>query len=252
MTTESHPGHREHTEHWEEADSDRFLEFGDLLVPDREEQIATLVELVPATPDEAFTAVELGPGGGDLARALLAAFPRLRYVGLDASPAMLEHLRMALSPFADRVELRPMELAETGWRAALPAPLRCVVSSLVVHHLDGPGKRTLYADLAKALAPGGGLLIADLVEPATPRSGALYARQWDDAVRRRSLDKRGDLAGHEFFLAARWNYFVYGEDDPIDHPSTLRDQLRWMEEAGLERVECFWLYAGHAIFGGYA
>jgi tRNA (cmo5U34)-methyltransferase len=238
-------------EHWEEADSRRFLELGNLLVPGREEQIATLLRLVPADETEAATVVEVCAGGGELAKALLEAFPRLRYVGLDGSEEMLAHLRRVLAPFGERVELRRFELADRGWRAALQAPLRCVLSSLAVHHLSGPEKQRLYADLAARLEPGGGLLIADLVEPESRQARALYARQWDESVRRRSLDQRGDLAGYDFFAAEKWNYFSYGEDDPIDHPSPLREQLRWMSEAGLRSAECFWLRAGHAIFGGY-
>jgi SAM-dependent methyltransferase len=237
-------------EHWKERDSLGFLEYGDLLVPERETQIATLVRLLPADAAEAFTVLELGPGGGALARALLEAYPQLHYVGLDASPAMLDHLRHTLAPFGDRVELRQGELADRGWRRSLPGPFRGVLSSLVVHHLDGPGKRRLFRDLVKELEPGGGLLIADIVEPETPQAKELYAQQWEDAVRRRSLEKRGDLAGYDFFMAEEWNYFRLDED-PIDHPSTLRDQLRWMTSAGLRSAECFWLHAGHAIFGGY-
>lgn len=237
--------------HWEEADSRRFLEYGSLLVPDREEQLATLVELVPARAEEAAMVVELGAGGGELARALLQAFPRLRYIGLDGSEEMLAHLRRVLAPFGERVELRRIELAASDWRAALRGPLRCVLSSLAVHHLSGPEKRRLYADLVAKLEPSGGLLIADLVEPVSRQARRLYARQWDESVRRRSLEQSGDLAGHDFFVAEKWNYFSYGEDDPIDQPSPLLDQLQWMCEAGLQSAECFWLRAGHAIFGGY-
>ena len=29
------------------------------------------------------------------------------------------------------------------------------------------------------------------------------------------------------------------------------DQLDWLREAGLSTVDCFWMQAGHAIYGGY-
>ena len=28
-------------------------------------------------------------------------------------------------------------------------------------------------------------------------------------------------------------------------------QLRWLEEAGFSSVDCFWMRAGHAVYGGY-
>ena len=34
-------------------------------------------------------------------------------------------------------------------------------------------------------------------------------------------------------------------------PSPLFDQLAWLSEAGFEPVDCFWLLAGHAVYGGY-
>jgi hypothetical protein len=39
------------------------------------------------------------------------------------------------------------------WRAVLPRPLRCVLTSLVVHHLAAGQKRRLFAGLP-ALRPG--------------------------------------------------------------------------------------------------
>ena len=47
-----------------------------------------------------------------------------------------------------------------------------------------------------------------------------------------------------------WNLWAETEPDPSDHPSTLLDQLRWLEEAGLSGVDVAWLKAGHAVFGG--
>ena len=38
---------------------------------------------------------------------------------------------------------------------------------------------------------------------------------------------------------------------PVDQPSSLFAQLRWLADAGLTDVECFWMQAGHAIYGGY-
>jgi len=34
-------------------------------------------------------------------------------------------------------------------------------------------------------------------------------------------------------------------------PYRVFDQLKWLEEAGFSAVDCFWMRAGHAIYGGY-
>src|SRR5262249_29699922 len=144
---------------------------------------------------------------------------------------MRERARARIVAHADRVEVRPFLLEEREWRAALPRPLRCVVSSLCVHHLDGAGKHALFADLAPRIEPGGALLLADLVEPANPRVAALYARQYDEIVRAQSLAATGDLSGFARFQADKWNYFAhdYGSGrETIDFPSPLADQLAWL------------------------
>jgi hypothetical protein len=236
---------------WTEENSTRFLDMADVYVPLRGQQIATMVGLVPAQPDEPFTMVEMAAGGGALARAVLAAFPRCRYVALDGSSVMRAHLQQALAPYGDRLTVEPFALEETGWLAALPRPLRGVVSSLAVHHLTGEQKRQLYHELGQRIEPGGALLLADIVEPATPRVEQVFARQWDEATRAQSLAVHGNLSAYETFQSDNWNYFTPAGKDEIDRPSRLIDQLLWLREAGFQHVDCFWLAAGHAIYGGY-
>ena len=235
---------------WTETDSKRFIDDGAVFVPSREEQIATLCALIPARADEAFSVAELGAGAGLLARAVLEAFPRCRYVALDGSAAMRARLAETLHRHRDRVEVRDFDLAARRWRAALPSPLRAVLASLVVHHLPGAGKRRLFADLARRLEPGGALLLADVVEPTGPAAREAFARQWDDAARAQSLTLTGGLEAFERFQRDGWNGYR-GTPDPIDQPSRLDEQLRWLRTAGFATVDCFWMRAGHAVFGGW-
>ena len=238
-------------QHWTEDNSAEFLTLDDVAVPMREQQIATLCALIPAERDETFTVVELGAGGGLLAQAALDAFPNCHYHALDGSEVMREQLRETLAPYGDRVTIAAFELADSAWREALPAPLRCVLSSLVVHHLTHEGKRQLFADVAQRLEPGGALLLADLVAPATDRARLLFAEQWDTSAQLQSLALSGDLSLYQQFRDAAWNYYQLTEEDPIDHPSPLSDQLVWLRDAGFAASDCFWMLAGHAIYGGF-
>jgi tRNA (cmo5U34)-methyltransferase len=84
---------------------------------------------------------------------------------------------------------------------ALPAgPFDLCISALAVHHLDGPGKADLFRRLNAVLSPGGTLVLADVVVPDDPA----------DAVTPLSPD--------------------------YDLPSTVADQLAWLDAAGFEAV----------------
>ena len=235
---------------WREETSSQFIDHGRVLTPGRDEIGRTLLDLVPAAPDEAFVAVEIGSGQGWLSEALLRRFPRARVVALDGSETMRREAGRLLAPFGDRVELRPFRLEDPDWPGRLGAEVRCFLSSLVVHHLDGPGKRALFARLHERLEPGGALLLADIVAPTSERARRHMARVLDDEVRRQSLAFDGDLRAYEFFVASEWSFFDH-PDDPIDQPSPLPDQLSWLAEVGFVGVDVFWARAGHAVYGGY-
>src|SRR2546427_615276 len=157
-------GRRDMAEHtaptgWTEEASQAFIDDGAVFVPSRDEQIATLVRLIPARADEVFAVVELG-------------------------------------------------------------------------------------------ARAGVLLLADVMEPTGPAAREAFALQWDDAARAQSLAITGGLTAFERFTRDGWNFYR-GTPDPYDQPSRLDEQLRWLRAAGFATVDCFWMRAGHAIFGGW-
>lgn len=237
---------------WEEGDSAAFIDLGEVYTPRRAEIAGAFLDLIPAERDDAFTGVELGVGAGWLSEAILTRHPMARMVGLDGSAAMRETAAALLAPFGGRFEALPFRLEAPGWIETLPTPLRCVVSSLVVHHLDGDGKRRLFADLHARLEPGGALLLCDVVEPANAWGRRHMARSWNDEVERQSQELRGDRRAFDRFVADRWNFHEFPDpDDEVDKPSRLVDQLGWLRDAGFTGVDAFWARAGHALFGGY-
>lgn len=89
-------------------------------------------------------------------------------------------------------------------------PFDLVVSCLAVHHLDGTGKRDLFRRVAAALDDDGRLVLADVIVPEDPA----------DAV-----------------TPCTPGY---------DLPDRLDDQLRWLEEAGLD-AEATWVRGDLAV-----
>jgi tRNA (cmo5U34)-methyltransferase len=134
--------------------------------------------------------LELGTGTGETALRVRAGQPEAEWVGIDSSEAMLARARERL-PDAD---LRLQRLEDE-----LPAgPFDLVVSALAVHHLDGAGKRDLFARVAGALRPGGKFVLGDVVVPAAGKTGPIHI-DWE-----------------------------------MDLPDSVEDQLAWLREAGFE------------------
>jgi tRNA (cmo5U34)-methyltransferase len=233
---------------WSEDTSQHFIDYGAYFVPEREVQIDTIASVIPA-PGGPVHMVELCSGEGLLAEALAARFPSAIVHAYDGSEAMLASTAAKLAAHGSGHTTHKFEIAETGWRR-FDWPLHAVVSSLAIHHLDGPGKAQLSKDIAAALAPGGVFVICDLVEAQTPEAQALWVRHWDEGVRERSLTLDGNEKMLDFFREDGWNYYMDPDADPVDMPSPLLDQLIWLKEAGLETVDVHWLKAGHAIFSG--
>jgi SAM-dependent methyltransferase len=236
---------------WSEEASATFIAYGRFFNPERERQFEVIGDLAAAAVagDAGPLFVELCCGAGDLAAHLLGRFPASRYIAYDGSPAMLAETARQCAPFRDRLETRPFEIADDGWRQMRERP-RVVVSSLAVHHLDGAGKRKLFGDLHALLMPGGAFILADIMRPTSPAGFAVAAEAYERAVAERSLRERGDLSMLDKLRELKWNYFRYPDDDPIDQPSTVAEHLRWLEEAGFRGVDIHWAVAGHAIVGG--
>ena len=231
---------------WSEESSQYFIDYAAYFVPDRAVQFDTIGALIP-TGAVSSHIVELCCGEGLLARTILERFPESDFHGYDGSSTMLEKARAVLQPWGQRFTLHTFDLAATEWRS-FPWPVQAIVSSLAIHHLDGDQKRALYRDLYRSLAPTGVLIIADLIQPAHSAGVQVAAQAWDEAVRQTALARDGNLAAFDVFQHDHWNIYHY--PDPMDKPSGVYEQLRWLEEAGFSDVDVYWLKAGHAIYGG--
>ncbi len=231
---------------WDEQSSKLFMDFGRYFVPEREQQIQIICDLIPPL-DDAFHILELCSGEGLLAGALLERFPQATVHAFDGSVEMLQESKRRLGQYGERFAPMRFDLHAREWREAA-WPLRAVVSSLAIHHLDAEEKQQLYADVYRMLSRGGVLLIADLILPAGRAGAWVAARMWDDAVKERALELDGNTSAFDYFRREKWNYYEF--PDAFDKPSSLFDHLKWLEQAGFTEVDAYWLKAGHAIYGG--
>jgi SAM-dependent methyltransferase len=163
---------------------------------------------------------------------------------------MLRKAGVRLERFDDRFEGVLFDLGGDDWRR-IDSKVKAVVTSLAVHHLIGQEKANLFTDVYQMLAPGGSFIIADIVDPNHHRSKILAAAAYDAAVLERSIAFDGHTGAFDFFRREGWNIFHELDPDDIDKPSPLYDQLLWLDAAGFDSIDVFWMRAGHAIFGGW-
>ncbi len=232
---------------WSERDSQTYRELAEVAVPLRQEMTASLVAAVPFSAGEPLKILELGSGDGRLAEALLTVFPHATLTALDGSESMCAEASNRLALFGERARVAAFDVAALDWWDRMFG-VDLIVSSLCLHHLNDAKKQYLYKAAAERLSPRGALIVADPIDPQHPAARRLAADQWDALARSRA-DALGAPALFQRFLEAHWNHFRFPDD--VDHPSALFHHLVWLRHAGFSAVDCCWLTAGHAVFGGF-
>ncbi|MEU7175053.1 class I SAM-dependent methyltransferase [Micromonospora tulbaghiae] len=176
--------------------------------------------------------LDLGAGTGLLSLLLAAAVPGVRLTLVDGAPGML-------AVAAGHLDARgvPHRTVHADLADPLPAGrYDAVVSALAIHHLDDSGKRALYRRAAGALVPGGVFVNAEQVAGPTPALDRRYDEVWTARITELGSDAE-EIAG------AR-------ERMRHDRPAPVAEQCRWLAEAGLVDVDCFFKEWRFAVFGG--
>jgi hypothetical protein len=152
-----------------------------------------------------------------------------------------------LGPFGERARVRSFDVATLDWWDVMfGADL--VTASLCLHHLNDAKKQYFYKAAADRMSERGALLMADIVLPMHPAARNVAADQWDESARAQA-DALGEPERYARFLDAKWNFFRH--PDAADQPAALLHHLVWLRHAGFAAVDCFWQFAGHAVFGAF-
>jgi ubiquinone/menaquinone biosynthesis C-methylase UbiE len=109
--------------------------------------------------------LDLGCGSGDVLLRFARAFPAVRFVGVDGSPAMLQLAQRAIDPdpaLRERVQLRYGIIPD----CVLPEePWQLLMSHSLLHQLHQP--QVLWQTIAKCAGSGCAVFVADLRRPAS-------------------------------------------------------------------------------------
>lgn len=228
-----------------------FAHNAHVFTPSREEQISSLVSLIPARENEFFTVIDLGAGSGYLSSKILQAYPNVHVIAVDNDEQMLKAAKENLKVFGNRAEVISADLQHKLWFANMPQQVRCFVSSLVFYNLSDNLKKSLFHNLYTLLDAKGAILLVDIIKPVTENIRNYYAELWEGITQEQSREIFGTLDGYQEFKDRCWNYYLKANSNDRFTPASLYDQLQWLEQVGFKKVDCYWLRAGHALFGGY-
>lgn len=239
---------------WSEDESKIFIKYGNCFIPKREHQLQIICDLLPYENIEKPIYIDLCCGDGSLIKEIAKKKEKANIIGMDLSDEMIQKAKEKNKEYFKRTKFEKFNLENIKWRNELKnKKINGITSSLAIHHLDDHQKQILFNDVFNILEAGGAFIIADLIKPINKYIKDIAAKSWDLETQKRSLRFELDLSAFKVFEKLKWNYFSdpNSENDPIDKPSTILSQLKWLEEAGFKEVDVFWMEAGHAIFGGY-
>jgi tRNA (cmo5U34)-methyltransferase len=199
----------------------------------RAEQQEILLALLREARVGERVVLDLGVGSGLVAEAVLDALPEASLVGIDFSEPMLELARARLDRFGPRARLLRHDLADIGTIALPTERYAAIFTVQTLHHLSDEEKCAAIAWSARAVEPGGLIVIVDRV--AVPKS---LFREWAAVWWR--IDPATPATYEEY-------------DERLarggDRPASVRDQLGWLQEAGLDAL-CVHAYGDRVVLVG--
>lgn len=158
-------------------------------LPDREERFTVLIDAIEVHVGRDDPLVlDLGCGPGSLSARLLDRLPRATVVAIDADPLLLALGRACYSSLPG-LRFAELDLRHPGWSRELGlerAP-DAAVSTTALHWLAEHDLRTLYAELAGLLRPGGIFLNGDHMEAD---DSASRLRDLEREIARKALRRR--------------------------------------------------------------
>ena len=156
-----------------------YRQFGQAYAEKRAFYQPGMARLLDRVPPEA-TVLDVGCGHGRVISMLAEGGFRGRYIGLDASPVLLDIARARAQAVTFPVRLLVRDLARPDWAADLPQA-HVVLCFSVLHHLPGRDLRVqVWRNLAARLRPGGWLAVSVWNLLRSPRRKA-RVRPWTEA-----------------------------------------------------------------------
>ena len=215
-------------EHFE-SEADEFDSRVIKIVPHYADMIDALVTTLPFSASRPIRVADLGCGTGTISLSVKKRFPNARITCIDMSENMLALAARKLKVLK-HIEFEPGELSSYRFTGRYDA----IVSSLALHHIEGPGKIALFKKIHGTLKAGGVFANADIIASA------------DKSIQQKFIDKWGEFVMRSFTQAqTHENHRRYKRED---RPAVLADELKNLKTAKFRSTEIFWKYYNFVVY----
>jgi len=139
-----------------------YADFAEHFAASRSVSDPALTSILPYLPSRARI-LDVGCGNGRLAALLDQERPGSQYVGVDATPELIQEARSQVDQLAHTdATFRLVDVTRQNWTAGLPyVPYDCAVVLAVLHHIPGFRLRVqVVSEVASVLRPGGQMVLS--------------------------------------------------------------------------------------------
>lgn len=215
-----------------------------------------MVHLLPFDPDDEIRVLDIGAGYGATTKLLLDAFPRSSVVVHDYSEPMLQEARLRLAGASDHVSYSRGDLLSEAWTEDVRGTFDAVISAIAIHNVRYPQRiRAIYREVYDLLEEGGCFYNVDYVTPPGDLVARARRHAWLMDYRLRVRQETGrweplDGLVERADVPPVFKVFDTNDDEQLV-PTSLANNLAWLQEAGFTQVECFWHDGLRALMGAF-
>ena len=180
----------------------------------------------------AKTVLDIGAGTGLFSQFVYDVNPDLHFTLTDISGEMLNIARERFNGENN------FEYVEQDFsKDPIPGKYDIIISGLAMHYLEDTAKAKVYKTIYMALNDGGLFINADRVSGKNLLFDSLYNYYWRETISHSNLD-------HEALIQAF-------DRIKLEKLAPLETQLKMLEKAGFNEVDCIYKNMNFAVFGGF-
>ena len=203
------------------------------IIPHYNELIKALLNTIEFNNEKKIKVLELGSGTGILTKLIKERFLNSKITSIDLSHSMVEKAKENLKEYEDDITFKIGDFT----KIELGEGYDVVISSLAIHHIEANQEKIeLFSRIYDSLKEDGIFYNGDVLLGSYE-----HVKYLNSEIFKTHL--KNNLTEEEIAE-------INSNAKEVDYPSTLFNQLNWLERVGFRDIEVIWKYYGHGVYGG--